>query len=167
MAYPGIGDYAVIGDCRTVALVSRGGSIDWHCPDRFDAPAVLCRMLDLSKGGFLSVAPAGRAAAERQYRGDTNVLETTFEASGGRLRLTDLMPVLDQPGRAGGSSVLRLIEGLAGDVKVEVRFKPTFDYARAQPSALRLTDQGLVASSALLSCNFRHRAPPRVYPKPN
>src|SRR5579872_5358228 len=106
MSYPAIADYGLIGDCHTVALVSREGSIDWHCPDRFDAPAVFCRMLDLAKGGFLSVAPAGRFSSSRAYQPDTNVLQTTFEAAGGQLRLIDFMPVLPEREDRGPSRIV-------------------------------------------------------------
>ena len=67
--YPPIADYALIGDCRTAALISRSGSIDWYCPGRFDAPAILCRLLDADKGGYLAICcpttrnPAGRPSA--------------------------------------------------------------------------------------------------------
>ncbi len=82
-SYPPIGDYALIGDCHTAALVSREGSIDWYCPTRFDAPAAFCRLLDAGQGGFLRCAPTGASTVMRQYRGPTNVLETTFTAFDG------------------------------------------------------------------------------------
>ncbi len=91
--YPPLGDYAIIGDCHTAALVSRDGSIDWYCPTRFDGPAALCRLLDAGRGGFLRCAPTGAFTTTRQYRGPTNVLETTFTVEGGRARVTDFMPI--------------------------------------------------------------------------
>lgn len=90
-AYPPIGDYGLIGDCDSVALVSRHGSIDWWCPPRFDTPAVFCRILDTSRGGYCSVAPvATGGSVERRYRRETNVLETTWSVGSGRARVTDL-----------------------------------------------------------------------------
>lgn len=88
--YPPIGAYAVIGDCHTAALISLDGAVDWYCPRRFDAPAVFCRLLDAEKGGFLRLAPVDRFSASRRYRGPTNVLETTFSADSGQVRVTDL-----------------------------------------------------------------------------
>src|SRR6185437_6454375 len=94
--YAPIGDYAIIGDCHTAALVARDGSIDWYCPGRFDAPAVFCRLLDRHKGGYLRLAPVDQFTAQRRYRGATNVLQTTFSSSAGIVRLTDCMVVVER-----------------------------------------------------------------------
>ena len=56
---PRIGDYAAIGDCRTIALVSREASIDWWCQPHFDSPSVFARILDAQRGGSFSVEAAG------------------------------------------------------------------------------------------------------------
>ncbi|HZQ99110.1 MAG TPA: glycoside hydrolase family 15 protein [Chloroflexota bacterium] len=146
-SYPPIADYGLIGDCRTAALVSRAGSIDWYCPGRFDAPAVFCRLLDARLGGFCAAAPAGRFAAQRRYLPGTNVLETTFEAAGGTLRLVDFMPV-DLAGRdPHPGRIVRGLEALGGEVEVEVRFKPTFDYARASADVTLVPAGGAVATA--------------------
>src|SRR6186997_1433080 len=91
--YPPIDEHALIGDCHTAALITRDGSIDWLCGDRFDAPAVFCRLLDAQRGGFFRSAPTENFDVERSYIGATNVLQTTFTTSSGRMRATDLMPV--------------------------------------------------------------------------
>jgi alpha,alpha-trehalase len=151
--YPPIADYGLIGDCHTAALIARDGSIDWFCPDRFDAPAVFCRMLDADHGGYLKIAPNGSFSVERRYRGDTNVLETTFSNEGGRLRITDLMPVhkrsSDHEGYDVGSSrrILRRLEGVEGEVDLTVEFKPTFDYARAHTRVDTCSSGGAIAQA--------------------
>ena len=76
--YPAIADYAVIGNCRTAALVSRQGSVDWLCLPHFSAPSFFAAMLDRRKGGRLAVEPSGVTNIERRYLDDTAVLETTF-----------------------------------------------------------------------------------------
>src|SRR5919199_1834009 len=136
--YPPIGDYALIGDCHSAALIARDGSVDWFCPGRFDAPAVFCRLLDEDKGGYLRMAPRGSFSTARRYHGPTNVLETTFSAPGGRVRATDLMPIHRRTAHRQGYDVgashrlLRRLEGLEGEVELTLAFKPTFDYARAR-----------------------------------
>src|SRR5438552_3239706 len=87
-----IGDYGLLSGCRSAALVSRAGSVDWLCFPRFDAPAVFARILD-PEGGHFSIRPAGDFSASRAYVDQTMVLETTFEAAAGTAVLTDAMAV--------------------------------------------------------------------------
>jgi GH15 family glucan-1,4-alpha-glucosidase len=129
---PPIGDYAVIGDCRTMALVSKAAAIDWLCLPRFDGGSVFAAVLDEERGGCFSVQPVGAFSSSRRYLADTNVLETTFDTPRGVIRLTDLMPVHD-PGWDGGHlrpdhEILRRIECVEGEVKVRILCDPRFDY---------------------------------------
>ncbi|MBE0607844.1 MAG: glycoside hydrolase family 15 protein [Dehalococcoidia bacterium] len=159
--YRPIGDYALIGDTHSAALVARDGSIDWLCWPQFDSPAVFGRLLDAARGGSFRVGPAGPAEVARSYAGDTNILVTTFTTGTGRLRLTDFMPVGDRPSRdpnadiARHGRVLRLIEGLTGEVELQVSFRPAFDYARA-PTETTTQSRGATAragrESLILSC---------------
>ena len=77
-----IEDYALIGDCRTAALVQRNGSIDWLCWPRFDSPACFAALLGTTQNGHWRIGPADAdVKIERRYRGDTLVLETVFETA--------------------------------------------------------------------------------------
>ncbi len=93
-----IGDYALISDCHSAALVSRDGSVDWLCCPRFDSPTVFGRLLDEGAGHF-SIRPAGEHQATRRYADRTMVLETTFTTTGngssteGTAVLTDALAV--------------------------------------------------------------------------
>ena len=92
--YPPIGDYGMIGDLRSAALVSKAGSIDWMCLPRFDSPWVFGRLLDWDRGGFLQLVPAdGGATVFRQYRRDSNVLQTIWSLGHTRMRVVDFMPL--------------------------------------------------------------------------
>src|SRR2546430_14572159 len=85
-----IGDYGLLSDCCSAALVSRAGSVDWLCFPRFDAPAVFARILD-SDGGHFAIRPADDFQASRAYVDQTKALETTFRAASGTAVLTDAM----------------------------------------------------------------------------
>ena len=118
----GIGDYAVIGDCRTAALISRSGSIDWLCLPHFSGPSAFAALLDQERGGRFVIRPAQEFRCRRRYIPGTAVLETTFQTAAGTARLTDPMPIAVtdgalQPRR----EVLRILEGLEGEVAFDVR----------------------------------------------
>src|SRR5206468_4015922 len=133
-----IGDYALIGDCHSSALVGRDGSIDWACFPRFDSRAVFCRILDEDRGGSFQVSPAGIRETRRAYLEDTNVLVTTFVCEGGELELTDCMPVapLDTGNPTDVTScraILRRLRCTEGAVAADVVIEPRFEYGAFVP----------------------------------
>jgi GH15 family glucan-1,4-alpha-glucosidase len=133
----GIAEHAIIGDGRSAALVATDGSIDWLCWPRFESPAVFAAILDPRRGGRFRVAPRGIRRVRRAYAGSSNVLETTFDADGGRLVLTDLMSVAEEREKEAlllpHHEILRVATCEAGEVTVEVRFEPRPDYGRRAP----------------------------------
>lgn len=150
MAALSIADYGIIGDCRTAALISRDGSIDWCCLQNFDSAAVFLRLLDAQKGGFFQITTREPCEASWEYEEETNVLVTTFETTRGAVRLTDFMPPWTQEQEPDAPSrILRLAEGLGGEVEMEVRVKPTFDYAREQARLSSLNRRLTAAGGSL------------------
>jgi GH15 family glucan-1,4-alpha-glucosidase len=148
--YPTIGDYAIIGDCRSAALVSRDGSLDWLCLPRYDSPSIFGALLDQHRGGRFSVRPTQQFYVNRRYVLDTNVLETTFHTETGACVLRDLMPVYSEVEKGTAlipdHEVLREIEGLDGEVELEVHYEPRPDYAR-RSTRLRRGPFGLVCEA--------------------
>ncbi|MFP3864005.1 glycoside hydrolase family 15 protein [Pseudomonas capeferrum] len=123
-----IEDYALLGNCRSAALVSRDGSIDWLCLPRFDAPAVFAALLGNEENGRWRLAPCDPVEhTSRQYLEDTLVLETTWVTASGRARVLDLMPLGEV------NSVVRIVEGLAGETSFEMDLVLRFDYGRSVP----------------------------------
>ena len=135
--YKPIADYAVVGDTRSCALISRDGSIDWLCWPRFDSRSWFAAILDAEKGGCFSIRPSIPFRATRRYIDDTNVLETTFTTESGVAKLTDLMPVMREGERhrylAPFRQLLRRIEVVEGQVPITVVYEPRPNYARDHP----------------------------------
>ena len=132
-----IGDYALLSDCRSAALVSRDGSVDWLCFPRFDGPSVFCRLLDPA-GGRFAIRPAADFQASRQYLDQTMVLETTFTTAAGTAVLTDALAVgRNERGHDLGanspSMLLRRLVCTSGEVEAEVTYAPRPEYGLMEP----------------------------------
>ncbi|HJW99847.1 MAG TPA: glycoside hydrolase family 15 protein [Terriglobales bacterium] len=139
---PQIGDYGVIGDCRSAALISKQGSLDWLCWPWFDSPSVFAAILDVEKGGFWRISPATEYCTTRRYLPGTNVLETEFQTATGTLRLTDCMPVYDcayeRAHMVGDREILRVVECVSGHLQLDAIFCPAPKYGLAR---MRWRDQ--------------------------
>ena len=138
-----IGDYAAIGDCRTLALVSKEGSIDWWCLPHFSGPSIFGALLDRREGGRFALRPRDIEHIEQRYLYDSNVLETTFQCSGGVLRLIDAMTMpAGEPGAVAKSphELLRIAHCTQGQVQLEAVYAPRPDYARSRPALRRHGD---------------------------
>ena len=127
-----IEQYAVIGDCRTAALIGDDGSIDWLCMPRFDSASVFGALLGDTEHGHWSLRPADAAAtATRAYATDTFTLVTRWTTGDGEVEVTELMPVRD--GSDARSDVIRRVRGLRGTVRMEQELRVRFDYAATLP----------------------------------
>ena len=129
-------EYALIGDCETAALVSRGGSIDWLCWPRFDSGACFAALLgDERHGRWLLTAADPQARLSRRYRGDTLILETQVDTPAGSATVVDFMPP-----RGRNSDIVRLVRGGRGRVAMRMQLILRFDYGRTVPWVSRLDD---------------------------
>jgi GH15 family glucan-1,4-alpha-glucosidase len=137
-----IEDYALIGDCRSAALVSRTGSIDWLCWPRFDSEACFAALLGSPDHGRWLVAPRDNARITRRYRPDTLILETYFETADGAVVLVDFMPFHGER-----SEIIRLVHGTRGRVKMHMELILRFGYGAVVPWVTRL-ESGLLRAIA-------------------
>jgi len=183
-AYSAIGDYAIIGDARSAALISRHGSIDWLCWPRFNSRSVFARILDANRGGYFEIRPSVPFETERRYVDETNVLETTFITSGGRARVLDLMPALTEAKKdkllLPFRELLRRIECIEGEVPMTVTYAPRPNYGRSVPQLhlrhgdtlacmdgpevwclrsdvkMNVVERGIARAEVLVKCGERH-----------
>ena len=133
-SYPPLGDYGMISDCRTAALVSRSGSIDWCCLPRFDSGSHFGRLLDWEKGGYCSIQPAQASDSPfQEYVEGTLVLSTTFQSDSGEARLIDCFLTPAKSDSKPRRSLLRIIEGRRGHCEFDIRIVPRFDYGSVRP----------------------------------
>jgi GH15 family glucan-1,4-alpha-glucosidase len=135
-----IEDYALIGDCRSAALVSRSGSIDWLCWPRFDSEACFAALLGTPEHGRWLLAPRDEAKITRRYRPNTLVLETHFETAEGAVTLVDFMPV-----QAPNSTIVRFAIGKRGKVKMHTELVIRFGYGAVVPWVTRVESGALRA----------------------
>jgi GH15 family glucan-1,4-alpha-glucosidase len=141
-----IADYALLADCNTAALVSRGGSIDWLCLPRYDSSSLFARLLG-TDAGYWSIRPVAPFEVERRYVPGTLVLETTFTTKMGRARLTDALAfAAGQRGHDLGHDapheLLRMVEVIEGSVELVMELAPRPEYGLVKP-LLRRTDDGV------------------------
>jgi alpha,alpha-trehalase len=140
-----IGDYAMLSDCSSAALVGTDGSIDWLCLPRFDSPALFSRLLDPDAGHF-SIAPTAPYTVTRAYVPGTLVLETTFTTDDGVVRLTDALAFPEGQrghnlGKDSPHELLRSVEGVTGEVQLALEFAPRPEYGLVHP-LFRQTEDG-------------------------
>lgn len=107
--YPPLDEYGVIGDCRSAALVHRGGAIDWMCLPRFDSPWVFGRLIDWKRGGYLRLSADAAGVSSRRYNTDSNVLETRWLSGTGEANVYDFMPSHDGEKARDVAPSLRLV----------------------------------------------------------
>jgi len=130
--YLPIENYGIIGNMKTVALVSLDGNIDFMCFPDFDSPTIFSSLLDAKEGGSFSVAPQLSSCKTKQlYIPGTAVLLTRFFSDDGISEVTDYMPI-DGSGEDGVCAIVRKIKTVRGNVTYKVSCAPRFDYAKAE-----------------------------------
>jgi len=132
MRYKNIGEYGIIGDLHTIALVGIDGSIDWCCLPRFDAPSVFGAILDQKAGGHFRISPIDPGNTRQMYLPETNILLTRFLQHDGVGELTDFMPVeSDEAGyRPRRHQIIRMLSVIRGTVRFRIECAPAFNYGR-------------------------------------
>src|SRR5450759_465291 len=129
-------NYGVIGNCRSAALVSDKGSIDWCCLPDFDSPSVFAKLIDNAKGGFFSVVVDDKYTISQKYLIWTNVLCTEFKSDQGTFEVIDFMPrykLVDDDYFA-PAEIYRYLKYISGAPSFKVKYYPAFNYASEEVS---------------------------------
>lgn len=127
-------NYGAVGNCRTAALISDKGSIDWFCFPDFDSPSVFGKLLDEKKGGNMSFVVGNNYRISQRYLEHTNILSTLFEATEGAFEVIDFMPrykLLDYDYYL-PPELYRLIRLKRGTPRFRVNYNPALNYARGE-----------------------------------
>ena len=166
MAEP-IENYALIGDCRSAALIGLSGSIDWLCLPRFDSASLFARLLGDESHGHWSLNPVGaEQCSHRRYDDDTFILTTRWRTETGEVDVIDFMPHGD-----GEANLVRRVVGVSGSVQMEQVLRIRFNYAESMPwvqqtgtaakpalVAIAGPDAVIVRGPAFTSIDHAHRA---------
>lgn len=133
-----VGDYALLGDFRSAALVSVSGSIDWLCFPRFDSASVFARLLD-DEAGYWRIAPEDPVATvERRYLPHSLVLETTWRTAAGDLVVTEALALGQRErghriGERPPGVLVRRVRCIRGEVPLRVDYVPRLEYGLIHP----------------------------------
>lgn len=132
--YPPIGDYGLISDCHCTALVSKAGSIDWCCMPRMDSDPCFGRLLDWQRGGFCSIHPVSNSfETHRHYDDDSLILVTHFRTSQGEVTIRDFFAISEEQNAPSLFQLVRIIDGVKGEMELEVQISPRFDFGEIAP----------------------------------
>jgi alpha,alpha-trehalase len=127
-------NYGVIGNCRSAALISEKGSIDWCCLPDFDSPSIFAKLLDNVQGGSFSLIVDEKYTISQKYIDGTNVLCTEYKSSEGTFEAIDFMPryKLFEDDYFSPAEIYRYIKHISGTPVFKVSYCPVFNYAREE-----------------------------------
>jgi len=157
--YLPIADHGIIGDLHSVALIGTDGTIDWYCPERFDAPSVFGALLDKDKGGYYRITPVDDDSRSTQfYFPDTNLLVTRFLSPSGVAEVIGFMPIAETTPEEHRHRLVRRVLGIKGEMRLRIEVEPRFDYARA-PHETHVDERGAVFDSDALMLGLSSPVP--------
>lgn len=124
-------NYGIIGNCRSAALISKEGSIDWCCLPQFDSTSVFAKLLDEQKGGSFEILPIGDYEIHQEYYNRTAILVTRYSEGENVFEVHDFMP---RHHKMNGKymappEIIRYIKYVSGSPKVHFKYDPKLEYA--------------------------------------
>lgn len=140
-------DYGIVGNCKTAALISKEGSVEWCCFPRFDSPSAFAKILDKRIGGSFGIKPVGNYRIKQQYIKNTNVLETIFYNKRDRFKIIDFFPRFKEREKVSKENLLcRIVKRTKGTPKIRIVYDPKLDYAQGK-TTLKISKGRLIAKN--------------------
>ena len=128
-------NYGIVGNCRSGALISERGSVDWLCLPQFNSPSVFAKILDSERGGFFDIVPQKSYACKQYYTPHTNILVTSFECEDGAFEVHDFMPryqTEDHRSRYMPPDLIRYFKYKSGKPVIRINYCPRLEYGRCE-----------------------------------
>ena len=138
--YHPINEYALIGNCKTSALIHKLGSIDLFCYPKFDSESLFAKVLDHKKGGYFNIVPKFDVVNSSQnYLLHTNVLVTRFFSENNTIDIIDFMPVQEDFNHL--NQIIRIVKSVRGNPEFSFQLQLAPDYGRMQPEITKSSDR--------------------------
>lgn len=127
-------NYGIIGNCRSAALISKTGSLDWCCLPEFDSTSVFAKLLDEEIGGSFGIEALGTYRIDQKYHSDTAILVTHFTDGENAFELLDFMPrYLKRNGKYHAPpEIIRYVKHISGKPRIKVTYDPKLEYAMGE-----------------------------------
>jgi alpha,alpha-trehalase len=160
-------NYGVVGNCRSAALISSRGSVDWLCFPDFDSPSIFARLLDSEKGGHFSIEVSTEYTVSQKYLEHTNILSTRFESKEGAFEIHDFMPrytISDYGNHYLPPELYRLFRYIHGKPRFHIDYHPAINYGRDEtyhktgPSFIKSLSKTNIRDSVYLYSNLNLHA---------
>ncbi|WP_178987968.1 glycoside hydrolase family 15 protein [Winogradskyella schleiferi] len=125
-------DYGIIGNCKSAALVSKNGSVDWCCLPQFDSPSVFGKLLDDKIGGSFAFEIDDSYQISQQYIENTVILVTKFSNGLDAFEVRDFMPryYKESGSYHAPPEFIRYIKYISGKPTVKINYNPKLEYAK-------------------------------------
>lgn len=126
-------NYGIVGNCRSGALISDHGSVDWLCLPQFDSPSVFAKILDENNGGTFGIEPLTDYTVTQRYLPHTNILVTRFLCLNGSFEVLDFMPryhIEDQNNHYMPPDLIRYFKWIDGKPEIKINYRPRLEYGQ-------------------------------------
>lgn len=124
-------DYGIVGNCRSAALISQNGSVEWMCLPHFNSSSVFAKIIDTNKGGSFEIQVNEEYSIAQEYIYETNILSTIFSDGENSFEIIDFMPrYKDNNGLYNPPDLIRYVKLISGIPKFKILYNPQLEYAQ-------------------------------------